>query len=106
MKLTFADTMNADRQDRVCSILVSLSMLSDTAKRRAGCNGSTGKVYQRELEYHYERAVMDTLRLLGTLIGHSEIASTTNVERIRNHGHSALMDILEEYESSFDMEGE
>ena len=35
MNLAFADTMEADRQDRACGLLVSLSLLADTARRRA-----------------------------------------------------------------------
>ena len=39
MDFAFADTMEADRQDRACSLLISLSLLADTAKRRDACNG-------------------------------------------------------------------
>ena len=53
MDFAFADTMEADRQDRACSLLISLSLLADTAKRRAACNGNShvGLLYQRELHY-------------------------------------------------------
>lgn len=108
MNLAFADTMEADRQDRACGLLVSLSLLADTAKRRAACNGNSHVrlLYQRELHYHYERVVFDALRLLGVSIGNTEIASETNVDRICNQGHQALMEILEEYEDYFDKEVE
>lgn len=106
MNLIFADTMEADRQDRACGLLVSLSLLADTAKRRGRCNGSMSYVYQHELEHHYERALYDALRILGVSIGRTEIANSINVERIKNKGHEALMDILEEYEESFDLEVE
>lgn len=108
MNLAFADTMEADRQDRACGLLVSLSLLADTAKRRAACSGNSHVrlLYQRELHYHYERVVFDALRLLGVSIGNTEIASETNVDRICNRGHQALMEILEEYEDYFDKEVE
>lgn len=108
MNLAFADTMEADRQDRACGLLVSLSLLADTAKCRAACNGNSHVrlLYQRELHYHYERVVFDALRLLGVSIGNTEIASETNVDRICNQGHQALMEILEEYEDYFDKEVE
>lgn len=104
MDFIFADTAEGDRQDRACSILVSLSLLADTAKRRAACNGNMRYVYQHELEYHFERAIYDALRLLGVSIGCVEVASVTNVDRIVSRGYQALMDILEQYEEFFDRE--
>ena len=108
MDFAFADTMEADRQDRACSLLISLSLLADTAKRRDACNGNSHVrlLYQRELHYHYERAIFDALRLLGVSIGNTEIASGTNVDRICDQGHQALMEILEKYEDYFDQEAE
>ena len=108
MKSAFADTMEVDREDRACGLRVSLSLLADTARRRAACSGNShvGLLYQRELHYHYERVVLDALRLLGVSIGNTEIASETNVDRICNRGHQALMEILEEYEDYFDKEVE
>lgn len=83
-------------------------LLTDTAIRRAACNGNSHVrlLNQRELHYHYERVVFDALRLLGVSIGNTEIASKTNVDRICNRGHQALMEILEEYEDYFDKEVE
>lgn len=34
MELTFKDNCAADMQDRVCSILLSLSMMADVRKRK------------------------------------------------------------------------
>ena len=108
MRFTFADTVEADRQDRACALLINLSLLADTAKRRAACSGNSHVrfLYQKELHYHYESVVYDALRLCGVFIGKTEIASAANVDRICDRGHQALMEILEEYEECFDKEAE
>ena len=86
MELTFKDNCAADMQDRVCSILLSLSMMADVRKRKIDGISQVARVCRQEQQYHYQRAVLNTLRLLGVMIGHSEMASDKNLETISETG--------------------
>lgn len=105
MNIQFADTMQADTQDRVCSILASLSLMVDTKKRMENFSGNTRWLYRHELEHQYKWAVFNTLRLLGILT-HSDMGNSANADRICEMGHRAFEDIISEYGGCFDVEVE
>lgn len=104
MNIKFADTSDGDIQDRACSILVSLSMVVDAARRKGNGNGCTSWVYHHEMKHHYQRAILDTLRLLQVYAHGEGLATPENVERICEMGHSALADIIESNIDQFDTE--
>lgn len=66
MELTFKDNPTADLQDRVCSVLLSLSMMADVRNRKISGNSEVARVCRQEQRYHYQRAVLNALRLLGS----------------------------------------
>lgn len=101
MDIRFADTTEAACQDRVCSILASLSLMVDAKKHMGDCNGNLRWLYQRETEYHYRRAVFEALRLLGLLIHDAGIANGTNLDHLCESGHIALEDLIGRYIKSF-----
>lgn len=101
MSIEFADSMKADTQDRVCSILASLSLMVDAYKRMRNFNGNMRWVYWHDMEHQYKWAIFSTLRLLGILT-HSDIGNSTNVDRICDMGHSAFEDIIHECMEGFD----
>jgi len=105
MSIEFADSMNADTQDRVCSILASLSLMVDTHKRMRNFNGNMQWVYRHEMEHHYKWAIFNTLRLLGILT-HSSIGNSANVDRICDMGHAAFEEIIYECADGFDTKDE
>ncbi len=51
MSIKFADTMDADVQDRVCSILASFGLMVDSRKRMGNFNGNTRWLYWHEMEH-------------------------------------------------------
>lgn len=104
MQLIFKDNPTADFQDRVCSVLLSLSMLADAEKRKISVNGELARIYRQEQQYHYQRAVLNTLRLLGAVIGHTELANDTNLDRICEEGHLGFQSMIEQYEAYFETE--
>lgn len=104
MDIVFADTFDGELQDRACSILLSLSMLSDTARNMAGSSGNMRKVYYAELTHQYDRAVHDSLRLLGIAMHNIEVVNDDSVTSIREIGPPALMDILRKYERYLDID--
>ena len=104
MELTFKDNCAADMQDRVCSILLSLSMMADVSKRKIDGISQVARVCRQEQQYHYQRAVLNTLRLLGVMIGHSEMASDKNLETISETGYDGFLHIIREYETYFDLD--
>lgn len=106
MDIRFADTTEAAYQDRVCSILASLSLMVDAQKHSGDCNGNLRWLYRREMEYHYRRAVFETLRLLGILIHDTGIVNETNLNRLCENGHTALEDLISRYAKCFDTEVE
>lgn len=106
MDIRFADTMEATYQDRVCSILASLSLMVDAWNRMGDCNGNLRWIYHREMEYYYSRALMDALRLLGILIHDTSIANSTNLAHFCQNGHVALEDLISKNLYRFDTEVE
>ena len=106
MNIRFADTADGDIQDRACSILVSLSMVVDAAKRKGTGNVCTSLVYHHEMQHHYQRAVFDTLRLLQVYAHGDGFATAENVEHICQMGHSALEDMINANIDQFDTEAE
>ncbi len=64
MSIKFADTMDADVQDRVCSILASFGLMVDSRKRMGNFNGNMRWLYWHEMEHQFTQAVFNTLRLL------------------------------------------
>ncbi|MDE6841157.1 MAG: hypothetical protein K2P41_05815 [Lachnospiraceae bacterium] len=106
MDIRFDDTITADYQDRVCSILASLCLMTDARKHMGDCNGNLRWVYQREMRYHYRRAVLDALRLLGILIHDTSITTNANLDRLCEKGHAALEELIEKYLYCFDTEVE
>lgn len=95
--------MEANVQDRVCSILASLCLMADARKhiRYFSVGTNTYWVYWHEIEHHYKQAVFNTLRLLGILT-HSDIDNSQNVDRICDMGHMAFEDIIREHAECFD----
>lgn len=91
-------------QDRVCSILLSLSMMADTKQRIDLVNGETERVYRAEYQYHYETALKNTLRLLGVLIGHVELTSQSRIENILHNGYEGFQKLIEDFEDAFEAE--
>ena len=104
MDIRFADTTEAAYQDRVCSILASLSLMVDARKHMGDCSGNLRWLYQREMEYHYKRAVFEALRLLGILIHDTGIANGTNLDHLCESGHTALDNLISRYVKGFDTE--
>ena len=104
MEVTFKDNYAADMQDRVCSILLSLSMMADVRKRKIDGTSEVAQVCRQEQRYHYQRAVLNTLRLLGVMIGHSEMASDKNLENISENGYDGFLHIIRKYEAYFDLD--
>ena len=94
MELTFKDNTAADLQDRACSILLSLSMMADVRNRKIDGTSEVTRVCRQEQKYHYQRAVLNTLRLLGVMIGHSEMASDKNLETISETGYDGFLHII------------
>jgi len=105
MTIEFADTWDATLQDSVCSILASLSLMADTKRRMRNFSGRTLWLYRHELEFHYQSAVLNSLRLLG-LLTHSGIGTQANADRICERGHTAFEDIAREIAGYFDTEDE
>jgi len=106
MNLKFADSMDGDLQNRACGILLSLSMLSDAARRMVHSSGCMRCVYESELKHHYDRIVLDTLRLLAISMHNLDIVSDANVAYIRDAGHMAFANLLDQYEECFDTDTE
>ena len=104
MEVTFKDNYAADMQDRVCSILLSLSMMADVRKRKIDGTSEVARVCRQEQQYHYQRAVFNTLRLLGVMIGHTEMASGKNLETISETGYDGFLHIIRKYEAYFDLD--
>ena len=48
MELTFKDNPTADLQDRVCSVLLSLSMMADVRNRKISGNSEVARVCRQE----------------------------------------------------------
>lgn len=103
MELTFKDNPTADLQDRVCSVLLSLSMMADVRNRKISGNSEVARVCRQEQRYHYQRAVLNALRLLGSMIGHTELASNKNLEIISETGYEGFLHIVHQYEAYFDL---
>ena len=97
MELTFKDNTAADLQDRACSILLSLSMMADVRNRKIDGTSEVARVCRQEQKYHYQRAVLNTLRLLGVIIGHTEMASDKT-------GYDGFLHIIRQYEAYFDLD--
>lgn len=104
MELTFRDNTAADLQDRACGILLSLSMMADVRNRKIDGTSEVARVCRQEQKYHYQRAVLNTLRLLGVMIGHSEMASDKNLETISETGYDGFLHIIRKYEAYFDLD--
>ena len=92
MNLKFADTPKGWYQERACGILASLSLAVDANERMKGRSGALRWLYQHEMEYHFKRAVFDTLRLLQMLT--------------HERGHTAFNNILDGNMDGFDLEKE
>lgn len=103
MELTFRENSTADLQDRVYSILLSLSMMAEARNRKIGGKSEVGRVSQQEREYHYQRAVLNTLRLLGVLIGHTELASDTNLAIICETGFDGFLHTIGQCKAHLDL---
>lgn len=103
MEFTFRENPTADLQDRVCSILLSLSMMAEARNRKIEGKSEVGRVTRQEQEYHYQRAVLNTLRLLGVLIGHTELASDTNLEIICETGYNGFIHTISQCKVHFDL---
>ena len=58
------------------------------------------------MEYHFERAVFDTLRLLQILTHDTDLANSTNLKAICEEGHSAFINIVDSNIDGFDLEKE
>ncbi|MFR5149582.1 MAG: hypothetical protein ACLTER_08635 [Ruminococcus sp.] len=104
MELTFKDNTAADLQDRACSILLSLSMMADVRNRKIDGTSEVARVCRQEQKYHYQRAVLNTLRLLGVIIGHTEMASDKTLETISETGYDGFLHIIRQYEVYFDLD--
>lgn len=102
MELIFKDNSSADLQDRVCGILLSLSMIADAENRKISGSGELARLYRQEQRYHYQRAVLNTLRLLGVLIGHTELANQTVLESICERGCDGFQAMITQYEPYLD----
>lgn len=106
MNLKFADTPKGWYQERACGILASLSLAVDANERMKGRSGSLRWLYQHEMEYHFQRAVFDTLRLLQVLTHDTNFASSGNLADICEKGHAAFNNIIDSNMSGFDLEKE
>lgn len=103
MELTFRENPTADIQDRVCSILLSLSMMAEARNRKIEGKSEVGRVTRQEQEYHYQRAVLNTLRLLGILIGRTALASDTNMAIICETGYDGFRHTISQCEAYLDL---
>ena len=104
MSMKFADTPKGWYQDSVCGILASLSLAVDADNRMKLRDGSLHWVYYHEREYHFQKAVFDTLRLLQILTHDTNFANNTNLTAICEKGHSAFNNIIDENMDGFDLE--
>ena len=103
MELTFRENPTADLQDRVCSILLSLSMMAEARDRKIDGKSEVGRVTRQEQEYHYQRAVLNILRLLGVLIGHTDLASDTNLTIICETGYDGFLHTIGQCKAHLDL---
>lgn len=106
MSMKFADTPQAWYQERACGILASLSLVVDANDRMKGRSGDLHWLYYHEMEYHFKRAVFDTLRLLQILTHDTDIANSTNLTSICERGHLAFTNIIDGNMDGFDLEQE
>lgn len=103
MKLTFRENSAADLQDRVCSILLSLSMMAEARKRKIDGKSEVGRVTRQEQEYHYQRAVLNTLCLLGVLTCHTDLASDANLATICETGYDGFRHTIGQCKAHLDL---
>lgn len=106
MSLKFADTPKGWYQEMACGILASLSLAVDANERMKGRYGTLRWVYLHEMEYHFERAVFDTLRLLQMLSHDTDFTNSSNLSDICNKGHMAFINIFDANMDGLELEKE
>lgn len=107
MYMKFADTKKGWYQERTCSILAALSLVVEANNRMDSMGGSPLRwVYYHAMQYHFERAVFDTLRLLQILTRGTDIANSANVKAICEEGHMGFLNIIDGNMDGFDLEKE
>ena len=100
----FADTPRGWYQDKACDILASLSLMIEAHERMQLRGGPLHWVHYHEIEYHFKRAVYDTLRLLQILTHDTDIANDANLKALLNNGYSAFVEIIDGNVNGFDLE--
>lgn len=86
--------------------MASLSLVVDANERMRDRSGALRWLYQHEMEYHFKRAVFDTLRLLQILTHDADFASSDNLVDICEKGHTAFINIIDGNIDGFDLEKE
>ena len=106
--MKFADTPRAWYQEYTCNILASLSLVVEANKRLENSDrgSSLYRLYYHEMAYHFDRTILETLRLLQVLMHDVDIANDANVQAICKRGHLAFMDIIDGNMDGFDLEQE
>ena len=102
--MKFADTPKGWYQERVCGILASLSLVVEANNRMGISGGSLRWLYYHTMEFHFEQAVFDTLRLLQILSHDTDIANGTNLKAICEKGYPAFIKIIDGNMDGFDLE--
>lgn len=68
--------------------------------------GSLRWIYLHEMDYHFKRAIFDTLRLLQILTHDTNIASKANLEAIYKEGYRGFIEVIDSNVNGFDLEQE
>ena len=104
MNMTFTDTPRGWYQEKVCNILASLSLAVEAYGRMETGGAALHWLYYHTMEYHFERAVFDTLRLLDCLTQSGGFANSVNVKDICENGHFGFMNIIDGNMDKFKLE--
>ena len=103
MNLKFRDTHDAMDQEYFCSILASLSLLSDAYRRSQQSNGVVRSNFVLEMKFHYQLAIRTVLRMLHVSSNES-LAIDKNIERLMEKGMDGFEDFIAEYGQYLDLE--
>ena len=104
MNMIFTDTPSGWYQEKACNILASLSMVIEAHDRMTTRGDGLHWLYYHTMEYHFERAVFDTLRLLDCLTQSGGFANSANVKDICENGHQGFVNVIDGNMDQFKLE--
>ena len=94
MDMKFVDSRKGWYQERACSILASLCLTAETNDIMKSMGGAMRWVYYDAMQHHFERAVLDTLRLLDLLAHDTDFTNSANLKAICEGDHMAFLKIM------------